>query len=68
MDGSNGFINTLTKYKELYYELHHEHRTLQSQVLIVTPEVTYLPHRMLGCLASFCTAKAGGLADMFAGR
>lgn len=35
------------------------------RVLIVTPEVTYLPQRM-GCLASFCTAKAGGLADVSA--
>ncbi len=36
-----------------------------SRVLIVTPEVTYLPHRM-GGLASFYTAKAGGLADVSA--
>ena len=35
------------------------------RVLIVTPEVTYLPHRM-GGLASFYTAKAGGLADVSA--
>jgi starch synthase/alpha-amylase len=35
------------------------------RVLIVTPEVTYLPHRM-GGLASFFTAKAGGLADVSA--
>jgi starch synthase/alpha-amylase len=35
------------------------------RVLIVTPEVTYLPYRM-GGLASFLTAKAGGLADVSA--
>ena len=35
------------------------------RVLVVTPEVTYLPHRM-GGLASFFTAKAGGLADVSA--
>jgi starch synthase/alpha-amylase len=35
------------------------------RVLIVTPEVTYLPDRM-GGLASFFTAKAGGLADVSA--
>jgi len=35
------------------------------RVLIVTPEVTYLPHRM-GGLASYYTAKAGGLADVSA--
>jgi starch synthase/alpha-amylase len=35
------------------------------RVLVVTPEVTYLPHRM-GGLASFYTAKAGGLADVSA--
>jgi starch synthase len=35
------------------------------RVLIVTPEVTYLPDRM-GGLASFYTAKAGGLADVSA--
>jgi starch synthase/alpha-amylase len=34
-------------------------------VLVVTPEVTYLPDRM-GSLASFFTAKAGGLADVSA--
>jgi starch synthase/alpha-amylase len=34
-------------------------------VLIVTPEVTYLPDRM-GGLATFFTAKAGGLADVSA--
>ena len=33
------------------------------RVLIVTPEVTYLPDRM-GGLASFYTANAGGLADV----
>ena len=35
------------------------------RVLIVTPEVTYLPDRM-GSLAAYFTAKAGGLADVSA--
>ena len=35
------------------------------RILIVTPEITYLPDRM-GGLASFFTAKAGGLADVSA--
>ncbi|QTA85255.1 Putative glycogen synthase, GlgA-like [Desulfonema magnum] len=35
------------------------------RVLIVTPEVTYLPNRM-GNLANYLTAKAGGLADVSA--
>jgi starch synthase/alpha-amylase len=35
------------------------------RVLIVTPEVTYLPDRM-GNLANYLTAKAGGLADVSA--
>ena len=35
------------------------------RVLIITPEVTYLPDRM-GSLASYMTAKAGGLADVSA--
>jgi len=35
------------------------------RILVVTPEVTYLPHRM-GGLASYYTAKAGGLADVSA--
>ncbi|MBI5896174.1 MAG: glycogen/starch synthase [Desulfobacterales bacterium] len=35
------------------------------RVLIVTPEVTYLPDRM-GNFAHFLTAKAGGLADVSA--
>lgn len=35
------------------------------RVLIVTPEVTYLPDRM-GSLANHLTAKAGGLADVSA--
>ncbi|PID40697.1 MAG: glycogen synthase [Proteobacteria bacterium] len=35
------------------------------RVLIVTPEVTYLPQRM-GNLSSYLTAKAGGLADVSA--
>jgi starch synthase/alpha-amylase len=40
------------------------HRT-NPRVLVITPEVTYLPDRM-GSLASFFTAKAGGLADVSA--
>ena len=39
--------------------------TRNPRVLVVTPEVTYLPDRM-GNLASFFTAKAGGLADVSA--
>lgn len=35
------------------------------RILIVTPEVTYLPDRM-GDLANYMTAKAGGLADVSA--
>ncbi len=35
------------------------------RILIVTPEVTYLPDRM-GSLANILTAKAGGLADVSA--
>ena len=35
------------------------------RVLIITPEVTYLPDRM-GGLAAYFTAKAGGLADVSA--
>lgn len=35
------------------------------RILIVTPEVTYLPNRM-GSLAGYLTAKAGGLADVSA--
>ena len=35
------------------------------RVLIVTPEVTYLPNRM-GNLSNYLTAKAGGLADVSA--
>ena len=35
------------------------------RVLIVTPEVTYLPDRM-GNMANYLTAKAGGLADVSA--
>jgi starch synthase len=40
-------------------------RRKNPRVLIVTPEVTYLPDRM-GGLANFLTAKAGGLADVSA--
>jgi starch synthase/alpha-amylase len=36
-----------------------------SRVLIVTPEVTYLPDRM-GSLANYFTAKSGGMADVSA--
>jgi len=35
------------------------------RVLIITPEVTYLPDRM-GSFSSYLTAKAGGLADVSA--
>ncbi len=35
------------------------------RILIVTPEVTYLPDRM-GSIAHYLTAKAGGLADVSA--
>jgi len=35
------------------------------RILIVTPEVTYLPNRM-GSFANYLTAKAGGLADVSA--
>jgi starch synthase/alpha-amylase len=35
------------------------------RVLVITPEVTYLPDRM-GSLATYFTAKAGGLADVSA--
>lgn len=37
----------------------------KSRVLIVTPEVTYLPHGM-GNIANYLAAKAGGLADVSA--
>jgi starch synthase len=40
-------------------------RRKNPRVLVVTPEVTYLPDRM-GNLANFLTAKAGGLADVSA--
>lgn len=39
--------------------------TANPRVLIVTPEVTYLPDRM-GSLANYFTAKSGGLADVSA--
>jgi starch synthase/alpha-amylase len=39
--------------------------TKTPRILIVTPEVTYLPDRM-GSLANYLTAKAGGLADVSA--
>ena len=39
--------------------------TSSPRVLIVTPEVTYLPDRM-GSLSNYLTAKAGGLADVSA--
>ncbi len=35
------------------------------RILIITPEVTYLPDRM-GSRAAYFTAKAGGLADVSA--
>lgn len=40
-------------------------RQKSPRVLIVTPEVTYLPDRM-GSFSHFLTAKAGGLADVSA--
>lgn len=40
-------------------------RRKKPRVLIVTPEVTYLPDRM-GSHANYLTAKAGGLADVSA--
>jgi starch synthase/alpha-amylase len=40
-------------------------RRKKPRVLIITPEVTYLPDRM-GSFANFLTAKAGGLADVSA--
>ncbi len=40
-------------------------QTKDPRILIVTPEVTYLPDRM-GSIAHFLTAKAGGLADVSA--
>jgi starch synthase/alpha-amylase len=39
--------------------------TIKPRVLVVTPEVTYLPERM-GDAANYLTAKAGGLADVSA--
>lgn len=39
--------------------------TPSPRILIVTPEVTYLPDRM-GSFANYLTAKAGGLADVSA--
>jgi starch synthase/alpha-amylase len=41
------------------------HSSKNPRVLIVTPEVTYLPNDM-GNLANYFTAKAGGLADVSA--
>jgi len=40
-------------------------QTKMPRVLVVTPEITYLPDRM-GSIANFLTAKAGGLADVSA--
>jgi starch synthase len=40
-------------------------KTSNPRILIVTPEVTYLPHGM-GNIADFLAAKAGGLADVSA--
>ena len=40
-------------------------KTRNPRILVVTPEVTYLPDRM-GDIASYLTAKAGGLADVSA--
>lgn len=41
------------------------HPSYNPCILIVTPEVTYLPDRM-GSLSNYLTAKAGGLADVSA--
>ncbi|MBW2569377.1 MAG: glycogen/starch synthase [Deltaproteobacteria bacterium] len=41
------------------------HSSRSPRILIVTPEVTYLPNDM-GNLANYFTAKAGGLADVSA--
>ncbi|UCD32268.1 MAG: glycogen/starch synthase [Desulfobacterales bacterium] len=41
------------------------HSSNNPSILIVTPEVTYLPDRM-GSLSNYLTAKAGGLADVSA--
>lgn len=40
-------------------------RRKKPRILVVTPEVTYLPDRM-GSLSNYLTAKAGGLADVSA--
>ena len=40
-------------------------RRKNPRILVVTPEVTYLPDRM-GTLSNYLTAKAGGLADVSA--
>jgi len=39
--------------------------THNPRILIVTPEITYLPHGM-GNMANYLVAKAGGLADVSA--
>ena len=41
-------------------------QTANPRILIITPEVTYLPGRM-GSFSNYLTAKAGGLADVSAG-
>ena len=41
------------------------HPKSNPRILIVTPEVTYLPNRMKS-MANYFTAKAGGLADVSA--
>ena len=43
----------------------NQNRNHLSQILIVTPEVTYLPDRM-GSISWCLSAKAGGLADVSA--
>ena len=44
---------------------HRRKKTGRPRILVVTPEVTYLPDRM-GSISSYLTAKAGGLADVSA--
>ena len=39
--------------------------THNPRILIITPEITYLPHGM-GNMANYLVAKAGGLADVSA--
>lgn len=43
----------------------HRRKVINPRVLVVTPEITYLPHGM-GNVANFLHAKAGGMADVSA--